>query len=157
MLRNVHEAEDAVQEVFFRAYAKLDTYDDQKQFSTWLFAIASHHCLDQMKSPRVPLVSWDMLDDFYTDRSTAHPEKTLLKSETIQEVRALLDTLQPDYRAAVVLKYWYTMPYKEIAQILDTTVSAIKSRVFYARKRMAQAAIQQQPARVSGSLLPTMI
>jgi len=157
MLRNGHEAEDATQEVFLRAYTKLDTYDERKRFSTWLFAIASHYCLDRLKSPCVPLISWDVLGDFYTDRTMAQPERTLLKTETRQEVRALLDTLQPDYRVAVVLKYWYTLSYWEIAQILDTTVSAIKSRLFYARKKMAQAALQQQATMPLGSLLPAMI
>jgi RNA polymerase sigma-70 factor (ECF subfamily) len=154
MLGNVHEAEDAAQEVFLRAYTKLDTYDQRRQFSTWLFAIASHYCLDRLKSPRVPLISWDVLGDFYANRSTAQPEKTLLKAETTQEVRALLNALQPDYRAAVILKYWYTMPYKEIANILGTTVSAIKSRVFYARKKMARAAAVQQQLPGSNPLVP---
>jgi len=156
MLGNVHEAEDAAQEVFLRAYTKLDTYDERRQFSTWLFAIASHYCLDRLKSPRVPLISWDVLGDFYADRSTAQPEKTLLNAETTQEVRALLNALQPDYRAAVILKYWYTMPYKEIANILGTTVSAIKSRVFYARKKMARAAVQRQTTMVTGPLVPVL-
>jgi RNA polymerase sigma-70 factor (ECF subfamily) len=157
MLHNVHEAEDAAQEVFLRAYAKLDTYDDRKQFSTWLFAIASHYCLDRLKSPRVPLISWDMLDDFCADRTAAQPERTLLKAETTQEIRALLDTLPPDYRAAVVLKYWYSLSYREIAQILNTPVSAIKSRLFYARKKMAQAARQRQTTMAFSPLLPAMI
>jgi RNA polymerase sigma-70 factor (ECF subfamily) len=155
LLRNSHEAEDAAQEVFLRTFTKLDTYNDRRQFSTWLFAIASHYCLDRLKSPRVSLISWDVLGDFYTDRSTAQPEKTLLKAETTQEVRALLDTLQPDFRAAVVLKYWYTMPYKEIAEILGTTVSAIKSRVFYARKKMARA-MQQQMRMAPSPLVPVL-
>jgi RNA polymerase sigma-70 factor, ECF subfamily len=153
MLRNAHEAEDAAQEVFLRAYTKLNTYDDRRQFSTWLFAITSHYCLDRLKAPRVPLISWEVLDDFYADRTIAQPEKTLLQAETTQEIRALLDTLQPDYRAAVVLKYWYTLPYQEIADILGTTVSAIKSRLFFARKRMAQAAMQQQATMVPSLLL----
>lgn len=157
MLRNGHEAEDAAQEVFLRAYTKLDTYDDRRQFSTWLFAIASHYCLDRLKSPRVPLISWDVLGDSYADRTTAQPERTLLKAETTQEIRALLDTLQPDYRAVVVLKYWYIMPYQEIAQILDTTVSAIKSRLFYARKKMAQVAMQRQATLTIGPSLPATI
>ena len=152
MLRNADEAEDATQEVFLRAYAKLDTYDEQRQFSTWLFSIASHYCLDKLKSPRLPLVSWDSLRDYWPDGDTAQPEKILLGAETTQEVRALLETLKPDYRAAIILKYWYTLSYQEIAQTLDATVSAIKSRLFYARKKMAQTAIQQQRAVIGSSI-----
>ena len=49
MLGNAHDAEDAAQEVFIRAYAKLDTYDDTAKFSTWLFSIASHYCIDRLR------------------------------------------------------------------------------------------------------------
>ena len=144
MLRNADEAEDASQEAFLRAFAKLDTYDEQRQFSTWLFSIASHYCLDRLKSPRISLVSWDSLRDYWSDGNTVQPEKTFLKVEANQEVRDLLKTLRPDYRLIVILKYWYALSYQDIAQTLDTTVSVIKSKLFYARKKMARAAIQQE-------------
>ena len=144
MLRNADEAEDASQEAFLRAFAKLDTYDEQRQFSTWLFSIASHYCLDRLKSPRISLVSWDSLSAYWSDGNTAQPEKTFLKVEANQEVRDLLKTLRPDYRLIVILKYWYALSYQDIAQTLDTTVSVIKSKLFYARKKMARAAIQQE-------------
>jgi RNA polymerase sigma-70 factor (ECF subfamily) len=99
-----------------------------------------------LKSPRIPLVSWDSLRDYWPDGNTAQPEKAFLKVEATQEVRDLLKTLRPDYRVIVVLKYWYALSYQEIAQTLDTTASVIKSRLFYARKKMAKAAIQQQRA-----------
>ena len=153
MLRNAYEAEDATQEVFLRAYSKLDTYDEQRQFSTWLFPIASHYCLDRLKSPRVPLVSWDSLRDYWPDVNTAQPEKAFLKVEATQEVRDLLKTLRPDYRVIVILKYWYALSYQEIAQTLDTTVNVIKSKLFYARKKMAQTAIQQRRAIVPSRMV----
>ena len=61
------------------------------------------------------------------------------------QVRRLLDKLPEDYRAAVVLRYWYDYSYKEIAHILDTTESAIKSRLFRARQMMARAAREILP------------
>lgn len=57
------------------------------------------------------------------------------RSHAIQE---LLAGLAPDYRAAVILRYWYDMSYAEIAETLDTTESAIKSRLFRARQTLAQ-------------------
>ena len=56
------------------------------------------------------------------------------------QVQALLETLQPDYRAAVLLRYWYDMSYEEIAETMETTESAIKSRLFRARRMLATAA-----------------
>jgi RNA polymerase sigma-70 factor (ECF subfamily) len=52
-------------------------------------------------------------------------------------VQKLLGQLSPEYRAAVVLRYWYDYSYAEIADIMDTTESAVKSRLFRARQALA--------------------
>jgi RNA polymerase sigma-70 factor (ECF subfamily) len=144
MLRNTAEAEDAAQEVFLRAFAKLDSYDEQRKFSSWLFSIASHYCLDQLKRPRRSLTPLDdLLPEYYlSSNPAAQPEAILLSNETAMEVHRLLDILPPHYRAAVILKYWQAMSYQEIAQTLNTTVGVIKSNLFQARRKMAQAAGQ---------------
>ncbi len=144
MLKNVEEAEDAAQEVFLRAYTKLDTYDDTRQFSTWLFSIVSHYCIDRWKKRRFQLISWDDLKESLSDRGTTQPEKALLETEVSQEVQVLLQTLRADYRLIIILKYWHKMSYQEIAQTLDTTISTIKSKLFRARKMLAKTASQQQ-------------
>jgi RNA polymerase sigma-70 factor (ECF subfamily) len=68
----------------------------------------------------------------------------MLEAETSQEVRNLLQILRPDYRLLIIMKYWHTMSYEEIAKTLDTTVSTIKSKLFRARKIMAQAVTQEE-------------
>lgn len=148
MLSDSMEAEDAAQEVFIRAYFKLNSYDESRKFSSWLFSIASHYCIDRLRSQRFKFVSWDELSTWHAfpARETSQPEKVLLKTETNQELYQLLKQLPPDYRAAVILKYWHHKSYRDIAQVLETTASAIKSKLFRARKMMAQAAIQQEGA-----------
>ncbi len=155
MLGNADEAEDAAQEIFLRAYLKLDTYDEKRKFSTWLFSIASHYCIDRLRVSRPLLIPWDSLKDYWPDGSATRPEKAVLEAEATEEVQFLLKTLSPDYRLVVVLKYWYTLSYQDIAQTLNTTVSAIKSKLFRARKMMAQAAIQQQRAAIVPSRMMT--
>jgi RNA polymerase sigma-70 factor (ECF subfamily) len=139
MLGNVDDAEDAAQEVFARAFFKLDSYDDSSRFSTWLFSIASHYCIDKLRKRRFNLVDWADLGSWYhfPDQATPQPEKVLLEAEAAQEMQNLLSTLPPDYRIAIILKYWHAMSYQEIAQMLETTVSAIKSKLFRARRMMA--------------------
>lgn len=149
MLGNTDEAEDAAQEVFLRAYVKLDSCDDKRQFSTWLFSIASHYCLDKWRKRRTRLALWDdVVSLYYFSQHTVQPERAVLETEVTQEVHDLLKTLQPDYRLVVILKYWHTMSYQEIAQTLDTSVSAIKSKLFRARKMMAQTVTRQQQSTV---------
>jgi RNA polymerase sigma-70 factor (ECF subfamily) len=53
-------------------------------------------------------------------------------------VQELLSTLSPDYRTVVVLHYWYDLSYEEIAQTTGSTVSAVKSRLFRARRMLAK-------------------
>ncbi len=146
MLGNPGEAEDAAQEVFIRAYLKLDSYDPERKFSSWLFSIASHYCIDRLRRRRIQWVSWDDLPPWrwLPSPTASRPEEVVLEQEATQEIRALLDALAPDYRVAVVLKYWHNLSYEEIAQTLDTTVSAIKSRLFRARKIMASASQQSK-------------
>ncbi len=101
-----------------------------------------------MRKRRFQLVSWDDLAPWYSfpGQDAPQPERALLEAEATQEVRTLLDALPPDYRTAVILKYWHTMSYQEIAQTLETTVSAIKSKLFRARKMMAVQAATAQAA-----------
>ena len=142
MLQDTAEAEDAAQETFIRAYYKLDTYNRSRKFSTWLFSIASNYCVDRLRRRRFQWISWQDLSPWSHPAAaeTTRPEWVLLNSETQQEIQHLLDTLPPDSRTAVVLKYWHKMSYEEIAQTLDTSVSAVKSKLFRARKSMATKA-----------------
>jgi len=73
------------------------------------------------------------------------PEETVARDERDRQVHQLLDRLPEDYRAAVVLCYWYDFSYREIAQMLDTTESAIKSRLFRARQMMGRTAREIMP------------
>lgn len=144
MLGDVTEAEDAAQETFLRAYTKLKTYNTDRKFSSWLLSIASHYCIDRLRKKRYQMVSWDELPPWQAvaDRKP-QPEEAALTHERHDAVHDLLDTLPEDYRAATVLRYWYEMSYDEIAATLDTSVSAIKSRLFRARQMLAQAANAQ--------------
>jgi RNA polymerase sigma-70 factor (ECF subfamily) len=144
MLGNSDEAEEAAQEAFLRAYTRIKQYDAAYRFSTWLLSIASHHCIDRLRKRRLTWLSLDepLPAQYAADlaSSTPGPEAQAVRSELEDLVQKLMDALQPDYRAAVVLRYWYDMSYEEIAQAMQTTVSAIKSRLFRARKMLAAAA-----------------
>ena len=61
MLGEAREAEDAAQETFLRAYTRLTTYQIDKKFSSWLLAIASHHCIDRLRRRRFTWLSLDEL------------------------------------------------------------------------------------------------
>lgn len=146
MLNNSGEAEEAAQEAFIRAYTRLESYDAAHKFSTWLLSITSNYCIDQLRKRRALLLS---IDEPLPPHPALHsdgakgPEAQVVLSEQQVMVQSLLTELQPEYREAVVLRYWYELSYEEIAEMMDSTVSAIKSRLFRARRQLAEIGLER--------------
>lgn len=150
MLGNAEDAEDAAQESFLRAYKSMHRYDNSRPFSTWLLSIAAHYCIDQIRRRRMSIVSIEDLPvPDLPDYETPGLESKLSQKEEKRRVRALLETLDPTDRAAVVMYYWYDFSYEEICQALSLTTSALKSRLHRARRAMAQAYIEGQNQHIS--------
>jgi len=141
MLSERGEAEDATQEAFLRAYLNLERYDQNRSFKTWVMTIASNHCIDRIRKRRMVETSIDEPTPTNLALSSAEPqpEYAAVLNEQSQEIQALLEELPEDYRLAVVLRYWYEYSYSEIADVMETTESAIKSRLFRARKMLADS------------------
>ena len=150
MMGNAVEAEDAAQETFLKAYTRLKTYDSERKFSSWLLAIASHHCIDRLRQRRLKWLSLDELPPWRWLASGSRPEEIVVQSEERDEVRQLLAQLPPHYRATVILRYWYDLSYQEIAEATETTESAVKSTLYRARRMMAQGSQAGQNRRSVG-------
>jgi RNA polymerase sigma-70 factor, ECF subfamily len=137
MLGNAEEAEDAAQETFLRAYARLSQYDPGMKFSTWVFSIANHHCIDRLRKRRTTQISIDdnpVLENM--EGETPQPEHLALDKEQSVEMQRLIGMLDPDYRTPLILRYWEDMSYEEIAEAMNMTVAAVKSRLFRARQQL---------------------
>ncbi len=149
------EAEDAAQEAFLRAYLNLQRYDPSRSFKTWVLTIASNHCIDRLRRRRLTWLSIedDVLPGLSLSSDEPEPEHASIMKEQSAALQEILGELNPDYRAAVVLRYWYDYSYTEIADILDTTESAIKSRLFRARQILAEK-LDTKPA--SGLIKPLL-
>ncbi len=138
MLGNAQEAEDAAQETFLRAYKRLNTYLPDKKFSNWILSIASHYCIDLLRRRRFQWLSVE--DDpamIWLASDEEQPDMAALRTERAEEVRTLLERLDPSYRAPLVLRYWHDLSYKEIAGVLDLSEPAVKTRLHRARLQMA--------------------
>lgn len=140
MLGGRAEAEDATQETFLRAYSNLNRYDMERPFRTWLLSITSNFAIDRLRRRRL---TWLSIDEPLPPRATMQseevdPEDAAIANEQAALIQSLLGELSPEYRAAVILHYWYDYAYQEIAEILKTTESAVKSRLFRARQTLAQ-------------------
>ncbi len=138
MLGNPNEAEDASQETFLRVYRNINHYDTDRPFSTWLLSIAAHLCIDQLRKRHMIVISMDTTPYLEPADGSPGPESAFLLKEDQRRVQALLKTLNPHDRAAVIMYYWYDFSYEEIAKSLSLTPSAVKSRLHRARLSMAQ-------------------
>jgi RNA polymerase sigma-70 factor, ECF subfamily len=146
MLGNAQDAEDAAQETFLKAYKSMHKYDNERPFPTWILSIAAHHCIDQIRRRRLPLVSIEELPVPDVPEKSPDMEMKLSDKEDRSRIRALLAVLDPTDRALVVMYYWYDFSYDEIGQALNLTESAVKSRLHRARRAMAQRWLENQPA-----------
>ncbi len=139
MLGDPAEAEDAAQETFLRAYRRLDSYQPERKFSTWILSIAAHHAIDVLRRRHFNWLSLDELPPWrWFPAYTADPEASALSHEAQDQVQRLLADLPPGYRLVTVLRYWYDMSYEEIAEATGLTDSAIKSRLHRARLMLAR-------------------
>jgi RNA polymerase sigma-70 factor (ECF subfamily) len=138
MLGNAEDAEDASQEIFLRAYTRLETFDRQRRFSTWLLSIGSNHCIDRLRRRRF---AWLTLDDaaFALPSREPGPERSALNNEGRAIVQQALAKLPEHYRVVTVLRYWNDLSYDEISQVTGLPESTIKTRLHRARHMLAQA------------------
>ena len=154
MLGESGEAEDATQETFLRVYRNLNRYDTTRPLKTWILSIASNHSIDRLRKRRMQLVS---LDDEPTAAALAlrskdpTPEQAAVAGELSGYIQSLLLQLDEHYRLAVIYRYWYQYSYAEIAELMDTTESAIKSRLHRARKKLAELMDQADDIDIAGA------
>src|SRR5690606_31023881 len=142
MLGEPELAEDAAQETFLRAYQHLHRYDRKRPFPTWLLSIAAHYCIDRLRRRKFPMFSMDAEDEEgnsieLPDLDAPNPESETVKGQMQERIHAMLKDLDNTDRAAIIMRYWYDYSEKEIAESLNLTVSAVKSRLHRARKELA--------------------
>jgi RNA polymerase sigma-70 factor, ECF subfamily len=134
-------AQDMVQDAFLRAYTRLQDCRDRSRFRPWLFQIVRNRCLDYLKDSRrrhVPLDSTAPLADA-ADEPVAVVERARLRAG----VERALRQLPAAQREAFLLHYVEEMPYEDMSDLLETSVSALKMRVHRARETLCTALHEQ--------------
>jgi len=144
MTKNDADAEDVLQDAFIKAYQKLDQFQGDAKFSTWLTRIAVNEALMRLRKKRnSKTVSLD--EDLQTedgavsrevpdDRET--PEDALSREETRALLEQSVDSLAEGYRTVFVLRDVEGFSTEETADMLDLSISAVKSRLLRARLQL---------------------
>jgi RNA polymerase sigma-70 factor (ECF subfamily) len=153
ILGDTDAAADASQEAFLSAYRAVAKFKGGS-FKAWLLRIATNACYDQLRVlQRRPTSS---LEAIYTDTDpSSHfvnghetPEEHTLRGELGQAIQLGIETLPPDQRVTLVLSDVQGLSYNEIAQVTNTSVGTVKSRLNRARTRLRDLLLEE------GELLP---
>lgn len=142
MLGAPEEAEDAAQEIFVRIYRQLARYDRSRKFSTWVLAIATNYCIDQLRRRRLQLVPLENIIPWAKARE-AGPEREALDREASDELQTLLRRLPEKYRAVLILRYWEELSCAEIGEVLQVPEGTVKTQLHRARKALERLMTEQ--------------
>lgn len=132
MLGSVEEAEDAAQEVFIKAYRKINGYKPGTSFSSWLYRIAYNHCVDLLRKRK--FISYIPLCESAVNDS-CNPIYSVENYEMAQILRKALSALSPEDRTVLMLRILEEKSYEEIADILGKRPAAIRKKYERAKKR----------------------
>jgi RNA polymerase sigma factor (sigma-70 family) len=139
MVNNKEDAMDITVETFAKAFEKLDKYQPEYAFSTWLFRVATNNCIDFLRKKKLNTVSIDNMIDDDDDRpmqiksDTLNPEESSIKKQQSEELKLLIESLPPRYRNLLTLRYFDELSYEEIAQQLDLPLGTVKAQLFRAK------------------------
>lgn len=134
MLADEEEAKDVVQETFICVWQKLDAYDLQRLFSTWLYTIATRLCLNRLKQMRT--VHSLSLDEQALHRFAADADsyRALENCEWVSIVRLLAEGLSAKQRLVFTLCQLEGLPSSEVEQITGLDARQVKSNLYVARQ-----------------------
>lgn len=139
----VSAAEDAAQEVFLKAYDRLEDYRGDSAFSTWLYRVASNHCLDVLRREgRRRSESLEALaerEGARIERLFSEPDDAVRSLEDADLVRRVLAELPEDYRLILTLREMEGLEYKELMTALDCSMDSVKAKLQRARRRFREA------------------
>ena len=143
------EALDLTQTTFLKALEALPRFEARANFYTWLFRIAVNQAFSQRRARRYRrTASLDELDERGHWREPAapaeqhNPSRSVEREEARQQVQAALARLDPEFRAAVVLKDIESMDYASIAEILEVPVGTVKSRIYRGRMMLRELLVE---------------
>jgi len=149
LTRNARDAEDLVQDSLLRAYRFWDSFEQDSNCKAWLLRIVTNTFINeyQRKKRSREVLDAASAEQDATDGVLVHaeatdrqsPERNLLERSVSDDVQRALDSLPDDFRTAVVLCDVQGLAYKEIAEIMQTPVGTVMSRLFRGRKLLAAA------------------
>ncbi len=152
MFGTLEDAKDISQDVFLKVYRNLQYFDEKSAFSTWVYRIAVNTCIDEMrkrKGKQTYSLEAELEDSegvyqkqFADDGQT--PEQSMMRKEAQREILQALERLSPEHKMAIILRDIRGFSYEEIAEITDTGLGTVKSRISRARQQLKEEILKNE-------------
>ena len=136
IVRDATAAEDLVSQVFLDVWRTAGQFQGRSQVSTWLLSIARFKALTAMRQRRFEDIDQEDVRQIPDGCDT--PETSLDRSDTSAILRACVAKLSPAHREIITLVYYHEKSVEEVGQIIGIPQSTVKTRMFYARKQLAE-------------------
>jgi len=141
MTGSVLDGEDVVQDALFEAYRKLDQFDDSRPVAPWVFRIAHNRCVDFLRGKARDTAEVNVSDP------ESIPAAGTVSLEIRPAIERLVLTLPPKERACVLLKEVFEYSLEEIAELIGSSVGAVKSALNRGRSKLNSTPPAAQPSR----------
>ncbi len=136
LVRNEASARDLISEVFLDVWRQAARFEGRSAVSTWILAIARFKALSSVRRRKEAQLDEEEAEAIEDDADT--PEVALQKKDTGEVLRQCLAKLSPDHREIIDLVYYHEKSVEEVAEIVDIPENTVKTRMFYARKKLAE-------------------
>jgi len=135
IVRDSTMAEDLVSQVFLDVWRTARQFEGRSQVSTWLLSIARFKALTALRQRRFEDIDQDDVREIADEADT--PEVSLERASTSEILRACVAKLSPAHREIINLVYYHEKSVEEVGEIIGIPQSTVKTRMFYARKQLA--------------------
>ena len=136
LVRDEATAEDLISEVFLDVWRQAGRFEGRAAVSTWLLAIARFKALSALR--RKPEAELDEETAAAIEDTSDTPDVTLEKKEKGEVIRKALDGLSAEHKEIIDLVYYHEKSVEEVAEIVGIPEATVKTRMFYARKKLAE-------------------
>ncbi len=150
LTRNAEDAEDLIQETYFKAYKHYDKFEAGTNLKAWLFRIMKNTFINgyRKRQSQPPQSTFSEIEDSFEDMIKAsdgqikNPEQELLTKVLDEDVQLALDALREDYRMVILLVDLEGFSYKEAASILEVPVGTVMSRLYRGRRMLEKVLLE---------------
>ena len=133
---NQDDVQDLAQEIFIKVWRNAGKFKGKSKFSTWLYRIVVNHCINYRRKNKRRAISLDEMTEKGKTPESLKVEPDWEQRRRVEFVRKAVDELPERQRMALVLAQYEDKSYKEIAEIMEISLSSVESLIFRARSAL---------------------